>query len=115
MFGNEFIKILLEQQYYTNQLLFKVFLPYLTNMILILIYLSYFLPTVPVVGGFFGTEEYRTQAVLRCLIVIGDLFFIGVEFRQLWRIGRDYFYDIWNVVFWTSNILCLFIIIEHGT
>ena len=59
MFGNEFIKILLEQQYYTNQLLFKVFLPYLTNMILVLIYLSYYLPTVPVVGGFFGTEEHR--------------------------------------------------------
>lgn len=84
-------------------------------MVLTLIYLSYFLPTVPVVGGFFGTEEYRTQAVLRCLIVLGDLFFIGVEVRQLLRIGRDYFSDSWNIVFWTSNILILFIVLEHGT
>jgi hypothetical protein len=54
LFGNEFIKLLLEQQQYSNQLFFKAFLPSVTNMLLNLVYFSYFVPSVPVYGGFFG-------------------------------------------------------------
>lgn len=55
IFGNDFIKVLLEQQNYTKQLFFKVFIPYILYMVCSLVYFSYYLTTVPVVsGGFFG-------------------------------------------------------------
>lgn len=60
LFGNDFIKILLEQQNYTDQLFIKVFVPYIFSMVLNLLYFSYFLPSVPVQGGFFGVRGART-------------------------------------------------------
>lgn len=55
MFGNEFIKILLEQQNYTWQLSLKVFLPYCFFICMNMLYFSHNVPSVPV-NGFFGVE-----------------------------------------------------------
>jgi hypothetical protein len=59
MFGNEFIKILLEQSDYKWQLSLKVFLPYLIFLFFDFLYFTNNVPSVPVTGGFFGTEGER--------------------------------------------------------
>lgn len=60
VFGNEFLKIVLENQYYSNQLFFRVFLPWLFFMICNLIYISWFVPNYKV-EKFFGNDENDTD------------------------------------------------------
>lgn len=59
LFGNEFIKVLLEQQQYSTQLFFNAFVPFCAVMVCNIIYFSHYLPNVAVVGGFWGTEGDR--------------------------------------------------------
>jgi hypothetical protein len=51
----------------------KVFIPYMVFMICKLIYFSYFIPHVPVMGGFKGASGARTQVALRWIILIESL------------------------------------------
>jgi hypothetical protein len=81
IFGNEFIKVLLEQQNYSRQLFVKVFVPYIVYMVCSLIYFSYFLPSIPISGGFFGNNGARTQGALRFIIMVGSLGFLSIELK----------------------------------
>jgi len=69
---------------------------------------------VPVFGGFFGESEHRTQAGLRCAITFGALTFLLVESIQMYKKGWHYFNDFWNYISWTSNIISLIIVFDHG-
>lgn len=79
VYGNELIKVLLEQQQYSDQVAYKVFLPYLIYMVASLTYFSFYLPANTVRGGFFGEEGFRVQATARFFVLIGACLFLFIE------------------------------------
>lgn len=81
IFGNDFIKVLLEPQKYSGQLTYKIFLPYCIFMISSLIYFSYYLPWEEVRGGFFGEAGYFEQAILRVINLLGAIALLLIEFN----------------------------------
>lgn len=114
MFSNEFIKVLLEQQYYSTDLFFRVLVPYAVYIVLCLIYFSVFVPyTEPEFGFFGGPGEYE-QATYRVLIVLGAIVFNTIELRSLWLAKLHYFKDIWNYLYWVANITAIFIVFQHS-
>lgn len=114
IFGNDFLTTLLEQQQYSNQLVVKIFLPFLVNMILQLSYYSYYVPSVPVTQGFFGVPDEMDQGAFRIIIIGLSLFFLFIELRQLYKGGLVYFLDFWNYVYLIGYSLAIVIILAHG-
>ncbi len=83
-------------------------------MICKLTYFSYFVPNIPVMGGFKGAKGARTQVALRWIILIDSLiaiikFIKGVviEFRS----EITHMYDNANLL---CSILSMGIVLVHG-
>ena len=83
-------------------------------MICSLVYFSEYVPNHEVYGGFFGKEGFRTQAGLRCYIFIFALMFLFIEIKQMISQGFGNFFDFWNLIYWSANILAIVIVIEHA-
>ena len=116
IFANEFIKVLLEQQSYSSQIILKIFTPYIAYNICCLAYFTFYTPYQESSrNGFFGGPDEKTQTFLRCMILIGAAVSGVVEVKQLYNSGWMYFVDIWNYTFWFSNILAVLICIQHST
>ena len=114
MFANEFIKVLLEEQNYSGQIVKKVLVPYLFYSLVCLVYFSYYVPYTQSVNGFFGGPEFDAPVILRLIILIGALFWSGVECLQITVQGSAYFLDMWNFFYWLSNLVALGITTVHG-
>jgi len=52
-------------------------------------------------------------AVLRCIIVLFGIGFLIIEIIQVITLKLGYFDDIWNIGSVTSNLLNLFVVVEH--
>lgn len=116
MFGNEFIKILLQQQNYSTQLVFKVFVPWLFFMICNLVYFTHYVPKVEV-NTFFGREEDgdRDQGIIRALILLNVAVSSALELRQIFRLTLvEYAKDFWNQVIWVNFGMSVLIVLAHG-
>jgi hypothetical protein len=82
VFGNDFIKVLLEQQNYSGQIFTNMFVPYIIYMACCLTYFTAYLPHInKQSGGFFGTDDDRFLGFIRIVILIGAIFFLGVEIK----------------------------------
>ena len=116
LFSNQIIKVLLESQYYSNQLMSRITLPYIAYIAICLTYFSVFIPysVVPQHGFFGGPGEYE-QAMLRVLICLGAVLISGSEFYQMSQQKLNYFKDIWNIIYWMANSLSILICIEQST
>lgn len=77
IFGNEFIKILLEGQNYSSQIFWKMFVPYLVYHFLIIVYLSDHL--INEEKPEFMSGEYKNGHIYRILNILFIFFFLGVE------------------------------------
>lgn len=80
LFGNEFIKILLEQQDYTMQIFMKVFVPYIVYTFISLIYMSLWVP-VTVCDSFTceDNDGSTTGLWLRSLMLFFGAVFLFIE------------------------------------
>ena len=52
--------------------------------------------------------------MLRWIILLGALFWNGIECYQISVQGSAYFQDMWNFFYWLSNLVALGIITVHG-
>ena len=107
--------MLLEQQYYSNQLFVKVLLPYAIYIALCLIYFSNFVPYTRPQCGFLGCDGELEQASYRVVICLGAFTFNMIELRQMYLARLQYFRDLWNYLYWASNFVAIFIVIQHST
>ncbi len=115
-FGNQFIQTLLEQQNYSGQVFWKVFIPYMSYVTCTLIYFSYYLPNVPT-EGFFGSVDSTTnfQVFLRVYMCFCAFLSTCVEIYQISLTNFiSYTNDPWNYIFWSSNILGTITLSAHG-
>ena len=78
MYDMELIRVLLTSQDYGWQLIYRVFFPYMILMGAMLYYFSVCVND-PHTEGFFGGEAVG----LRCFIFAYQLFFLGVEVKQM--------------------------------
>lgn len=114
-FDNALLKVILEQQRYSTQLFFKIFIPYVVYMCASLTYFSHFLPINTIQGGFFGEPGFRVQAGCRITIFLGAFLFLSIELNQLRHSNIfDYLKDFWNYVYWVSNSIALWVVIDHS-
>lgn len=111
IFGNEFIKILLEGQNYSSQIFYKMFIPYMIYHFLIIIYLSSHL--IHEDSPSFMSDEYKDGHIYRIVCVLFIFGFLGVEVMQMINLKGGYFDDAWNALMVGSFILNLLLIFEH--
>jgi hypothetical protein len=108
--------VLLESQYYSNQLLLKIAFPYIAYISVCLTYFSVFLPySVVPQYGFWGGPGEREQGALRIIVCLGVLLISGSELYQLRQQKLKYFKDIWNIAYWIANLLSVYICVEQST
>lgn len=111
LFANEFIRILLEQNEYGFQVLWKVFIPYVVYAITSVVYMSNNLVNDHPDGFFDGTVENASG--MRVVIVGGAVIFVTIEIVQIFMLKLSYFEDYWNWFMLSSYALNLFCIFEH--
>jgi hypothetical protein len=92
----------------------KVFIPYLAFMLCKIIYFSYFIPNVPVMGGFKGARGARTQVALRWIILIESSIPILKFIRGLVQEGHSEFRLMYNNADLLCNILSMGVVLVHG-
>lgn len=93
----------------------KVLLPYAIYIALCLIYFSNFVPYTRPRCGFFGCDGELEQASYRAAICLGAFTFNMIELRQMYLARLQYFRDLWNYLYWASNFVAIFIVIQHST
>ena len=110
LYDIELIRVLLTSQDYGSQLIYRVFFPYLILMGALLYYFGVCV-NVPHTEGFFGGESVG----LRCFIFAYQLFFLGVEVKQMHNLKKHYWTDPWNFFYLLQFALNYLVIIEHST
>ena len=110
LYDMELIRVLLTSQDYKFQLIYRVLFPYMILMGAVLYYFCVFV-NVPHTKGFFGGEAVG----LRCFIIFYQLFFLGVEVKQMHNLKKHYWTDPWNFVYLLQYALNYLVIIEHST
>lgn len=115
LFGNEFIKILLEQQFYTWQIVVKIFLPYCVYFSICLYYFSVYIP-VTICDSFLceDNDGSSTGIWLRILILVFGVVFLSIEFAQMLILKFSYFDDFWNYLYVGSIIWNILLVLEHS-
>jgi hypothetical protein len=69
---NQMLKMLLESQFDSSKLMFRITMPYLSYILICLLYFSVFIPySVIPKHGFFGGPGEREQTLLRLLVCLG--------------------------------------------
>lgn len=111
IFGNSFIKVLLEGNSYSMQLFWKMFLPYLIYASLSLVYMSDHMIYERCDG--FMDQEYKNGAIYRFLIVIMGGTFLIIEVVQMVTLKEGYFDDFWNFFLFASYVLNIYCVFEH--
>lgn len=79
VFGNEFIRMLLEGQNYSYQIFFKVFLLQLAVIIINVVYNSFYVPNIPAHNFIGNDEDGYVPGVLRCIILANAKFNLILE------------------------------------
>ena len=81
---NQIVKVLLESQFYSSQLMRRIALPYMAYILVSLVSFSAFLPSSVVpVHGFWGGPGEREQAALRVVVCFGALQISYTEVKQV--------------------------------
>jgi hypothetical protein len=111
IFGNEFIKILLEGQNYSSQIFWKMFVPYLIYHYLMIVYLSNHL--IHEESPDFMSKDYSDGHIYRILLLLFCFGFLGVELVQMLTLRSGYFDDYWNILMISSFIINILLIFEH--
>jgi len=114
LFENEFIKILLENQHYSGQVLWKVFTPYIIYAMTSIAYFSNHLISEQCIGFFASDYEgFGHPGAMRVIIVCIGLSFLCIEMVQMSYLKFGYFEDFWNL-FMVSSVLCnVYLVFEH--
>lgn len=112
LFGNDFIKILLEQNAYNWQIFFKVFIFYFAYAIACILYFSR--DFIWVDPTHFQLDDYQdNSAMQRALIIVLGVLLILVECFQMRRLGFAYWKDSWNYTMMFSYLLNMFLVTNH--
>lgn len=114
IYDNTLIKVLLEQQNYTSQIMALTFLPYVAYMIATLCYFIFIVPEAATHDGYFYPDAPMHLA-LRILIMLISLYLLGVEIGQMIVMKMDYWGDKWNYLNLSVVLVNQFIIVEHAT
>ena len=110
LFRNELIKILISQQSYTNQILLKVFIPYVIFWIAVMSFFSYYMTEAT--HGDFWTDT--TTLAVRLIIILGSVVFGIGELIQIYTLKFEYFLNKWNWLEFVSSSTNMFLVLEHG-
>lgn len=86
IFSNELVKVLLVEQNYSVQLVFKVLLPYCVYMVSVLLYFNFVLTESELTRDRAFFEGSIQRVTLRSLILVFSLLFIGVEVVQMFSL-----------------------------
>ena len=96
VYEDELVKLFLQIQDYSEQITYRVFLPYLVYMGNVLYYFTNVIPKTERDRSFF--QGSSTNIALRSVILIFTFLLILLEIRQFYLKRWDHIYDIWSVL-----------------
>jgi hypothetical protein len=113
VYRSELIRAILLKQDYTMQIVLKFLLPFIAYMICNIVFQTYY------ITGLNGTREdglfggSGSSVLMKILIIVLSLYFIGIEIVQMINSGWSYLHDKWNFLNFTSYSFNLAILLVY--